>query len=120
MNISAVKRSNISTVSSGKTSIDRQIDNLNKRKAEIVEKIMDVINGDDEQKVKDKKIEALRMEITLIDLQIQQLLQKKIEQERQQNQSAVEWVAPLPPSPSDLIQPDRQEKQSKLSIDIKI
>lgn len=119
MNISAVHRQPVPSVAGGRSSIDRQIDMLNKRKAEIIEKIVDVINGDDSQEVKEEKIKALRMELSLIDLQIQQLIQKKMAQEKQE-QSTGEVVPPLPPSASDLIQPDRQEKRSNLYIDLKI
>lgn len=118
MNISAITSS--AHYPSGQTNIDKQIQMLNKRKADIFNKIVDVINGDDEQEVKDEKIKALRMEISLIDLQIQQLMQKKIEQEKQKSSPVDEKTNPLPPSPSDLIQPDKQQQKSNIFLDIRI
>jgi len=117
MNVSAVSMSGIS---SGQTDIDKQIQALNKRKEVIIEKIVAVVNGDDDVKTKEEKVKALRMEISVIDLQIQQLMQKKIEREKQKNSTADSGAVPLPPSPSDLIQPERPQKENTGFIDIKI
>lgn len=120
MNVSAIV-SMSGGLSGGQTnSIDKQIQQLNKRKATIFQKIVDVVNGDDEQKVKDEKVKALRMEINLIDLQIQQLLKKKMEMEKQKKSAVEPGVDKLPPSPSDLIQPERQEQRDRPILDIKV
>ncbi|WP_055105606.1 hypothetical protein [Paenibacillus ihumii] len=110
----------MSGITSGQASIDKQIQMLNRRKEAIFQKIADVIHSDDEQKVKEEKIKALKMEINLIDLQIQQLMKKKMEMEKQKKSAVEMGEAPLPPSPSDLIQPDRQPKQNNGFIDIKL
>lgn len=110
----------MSGITGGQTGIDRQIQMLNKRKEAIFQKIADVIHGDDEQKIKEEKIKALRMEINSIDLQIQQLMQKKMEMEKQKKSAVEMGEAPLSPSPSDLIQPDREPKQNNGYIDIKV
>lgn len=99
-------------------SIDRKIQALLKRKKEILQKMADVVNGDDEQKIKEEKIKALRMELEFIDLEIQQLLRKKREPKKAKDPAIVNDR--LPPSPSDLIQPRRSHEQIHASIDIKM
>lgn len=118
MNVSAALP--MSGFTGGQTDIDRQIQVLNKRKEAIFQKIVDVANGDDGQKIKEEKIKALRMEINSIDLQIQQLMRRKIEMEKQKESAVETGVTPLSPSPSDLIQPDREPKQNNGFIDIKV
>jgi len=100
--------------------IDRQIQMLMKRKVVLFQKIADVISGEDEPKVKEEKIKVIRIEINVIDLQIQQLIQKKIEMEKR-GKSAVTTTGTdkLPPSPSDLIHPEREEREGRF-INIKV
>lgn len=107
-----------SSVTNGQSAIDRQIELLNKRKQAIFRKITDVINGDDNEKVKKEKIEALRLEIEFIDLQIQQLIRKKTERQRQKQSDRA--IYPLPPSPSELIQPDHQPGKKTPYLDFTV
>nr|WP_240463443.1 FlxA-like family protein [Paenibacillus apiarius] len=124
---------NISTVSSlgaiGSTSgqgqassIDAQIEKLNKRKAVIAQKIVAVATGDDEQKLKEEKIKALNLEINAIDLQISQLIQKKMELEKNKNDPSKAKGATdeIGPSASDLIHPDDKQQGNHIFIDIKL
>lgn len=106
---------------SGQTgAIDKQIQMLMKRKNILFRKISDIIGGEDQPKDKEEKIKIIRTEINLIDLQIQQLIQKKIELAKR-GKSAVVVISTdkLPPSPSDLIHPDREQRESQF-INIKV
>lgn len=93
-------------------SIDKQIQMLMKRKTVLFQKITDILSGEDPPKDKEEKIKVIRIEVNMIDLQIQQLIQKKIEMEKR-GKSAV-GIGPdkLPPSPSDLIHPEREQRES--------
>ncbi len=105
---------------SGQTgAIDKQIQMLMKRKKILFQKISDIISGEDQPKDKEEKIKVIRIEINMIDLQIQQLIQKKIEMEKRGKSAVVIGTDKLPPSPSDLIHLDREQRESQF-INIKV
>ncbi|MNZ70858.1 hypothetical protein D3C78_892090 [compost metagenome] len=111
MDISTRAPLNGSFVSGQAGTIDKQIQMLMKRKMALIRKISEVVTGQDDPKVKVEKTKVIRMEINFIDLQIQQLIQKKAEMENGRK-SSVGFVADkLPPSPSDLIHPDREQQE---------
>ncbi|MBG9795118.1 hypothetical protein ABD76_22645 [Paenibacillus dendritiformis] len=121
MNVSAVSAGGLVSSGSGAASgIDRQIERLNKRKAVIAEKMLAVATGDDEQKVKDEKIKALKMEMQVIDMQIQQLLKKKMEMEKNKQDPSKSNTGDIGPSISDLIQPDEKPQGNSVFIDMKL
>lgn len=108
-------------LTSASSAIDRKIQALIKRKHDIVGKIMAVIQGDDEQKIKEKKIEAMRMELQLIDLEIARLRQKKADQEKGKRHVQGYESDKLPPSISDLIHPGPGARDSKKTgLDVKV
>jgi len=107
-------------VSIGPTAIDQKIKALMKRKQAIVGKIIDVVNGDDEQKVKEQKIKALRMEMQFIDLEIARLKQKKEELKKGKKHAHGFESGDLPPSPSDLIHPGPGNRAMKPQLDLKV
>jgi len=100
-------------------SIDKQIQMLMKRKTVLFQKISDILGGEDSPKDKEEKIKVIRIEINLIDLQIQQLIQKKIEMEKRGKSAVVVGTDKLPPSPSDLIHPEREQREGHF-INIKL
>ncbi|CAH8718490.1 FlxA-like family protein [Paenibacillus thiaminolyticus] len=121
MNVSAVSAGGLASTGSGAASgIDRQIERLNKRKAVIAEKMLAVATGDDEQKVKDEKIKALKMEMQVIDMQIQQLLKKKMEMEKKKQDPTQADEGDIGPSISELIQPDNKPQGDSVFIDLKL
>lgn len=121
MNVSAVSAGGLVSAGSGAASgIDRQIERLNKRKAVIAEKMLAVATGDDEQKVKDEKIKALKMEMQVIDMQIQQLMKKKMEMEKQKQDPSQAAEGDIGPSISELIQPDNKPQGDSVFIDMKL
>ena len=86
MNVSAASSMSAIGASSGQISnIDKQIELLNKRKTIIAQKMVAVARGDDDKKLKDEKIRALTMEINAIDMQINQLIKKKMELKENKN-----------------------------------
>ena len=99
--------------------IDKQIQMLMKRKAVLFRKIGDIISGEDELKAKEEKTKVIRMEINMIDLQIQQLIQKRIELEKRGKSEAIIGADKLPPSPSDLVHSDRERREDYF-INIKV
>ncbi|CAH8773024.1 FlxA-like family protein [Paenibacillus dendritiformis] len=121
MNVTAVSAGGPVSAGSGAASgIDRQIERLNKRKAVIAEKMLAVATGDDAQKVKDEKIKALKMEMQVIDMQIQQLLKKKMEMEKKQQDPSQAAEGGIGPSISELIQPDNKPQGDSVFIDMKL
>lgn len=121
MNVSAVSAGGLVSAGSGASSgIDRQIERLNKRKAVIAEKMLAVATGDDEQKVKDEKIKALKMEMQVIDMQIQQLLKKKMEMEKKQQDPSQAAEGDIGPSISELIHSDNKPQGDSVFIDMKL
>lgn len=107
--------------SPAKSAIDRKIQALTRRKQEIIGKVFDVVQGDDDPKVKKQKVEALRMEIQLIDMEITRLKKKKAEQERSKRHIPDFESDKLPPSPSDLIHPGPGNGESgKDGLDLKV
>lgn len=104
----------------GKTDIDRRIQALTKRKREIVGKIRDVLNSGDDPKIKKKKIEAMRMEIRLIDLEIARLQQKKADRATGKAYATSRESDRLPPSLSSLIHPGPGNGETKRQLDVTI
>jgi len=104
----------------GKTDIDRRIQALTKRKQEIVGKIRDVLNGKDDPKIKKKKIEAMRMEIRLIDLEIARLQQKKADRAKGKAYAASRESDRLPPSLSGLIHPGPGNNEAKRQLNVMV
>lgn len=119
MNISTTAPSGGGFTTGQTGTIDKQIQMLMKRKAVLFRKMSDIINGEDEPKVKEEKTKAIRMEINVVDLQIQQLIQKKMELEKRGKSEAIIGADKLPPSPSDLIHPDREPREDHF-INIKV
>lgn len=120
MNVSVTNASLSGGIASGQGgSIDKQIQMLNKRKTVLFQRITDIVNGGDEAKVKEEKVKVIRMEINLIDLQIQQLIRRKMELEKEGKSTTGATADKLPPSPSELLAPER-EKQDVRFIDIKM
>ncbi|WP_019424116.1 hypothetical protein [Paenibacillus sp. OSY-SE] len=123
MNVSAASSMSAIGVSSGQISnIDKQIELLNKRKTIIAQKMVVVARGDDDKKLKDEKIRALTMEINAIDLQINQLIKKKMELKENKNDpsKANSSTNEIGPSASDLIQPDNKQQGNHIFIDMKL
>ncbi len=119
MNISAAGSLSGSFTSANSGSIDKQIEMLNKRKAALFQKMNDVLNGEDGVKDKEEKIKIIKIEINMIDLQIQQLIQKKIEMEKRGKSTAAGGTDQLPPSPSEMMHPEKEKKDS-IFINIQI
>lgn len=95
----------------GKSAIDRKIQALQRRKQHIAGKILDVAKGDEDKNIKKKKIEAMNMEIQLIELEISRLKQKKADLAKGKPVLFRYESDQLPPSLSDLIHPDPRDKE---------
>lgn len=119
---------NVSSVSVGSTggassSIDAQIAALNKRKMVLFKRMSELGNSGDSQKVKEEKMQLLKLEIGMIDMQIAQLMQKKMEMQKKNQKDAMATAADshLPPSPSDMLFPEKGNKNSDIpTIDIRL
>jgi len=120
MNVSVTNASVSGGITSGQSgSIDKQIQMLMKRKTVLFQRLNDIVNGEDDVKVKEEKVKAIRMEINLIDLQIQQLIQRKAELEKEGKSTAHAAADKLPPSPSELLAPERVKSEERF-LDIRM
>ncbi|MFX3635998.1 MAG: FlxA-like family protein [Candidatus Pristimantibacillus sp.] len=89
MNISSSVPSTNAGTGAASNDIDKQIMQLEKRKAVLIKEVFKVMAGGESPEAKQERVEALNKEIMMVDMQINFLLAKKaqIEKDKQKNES---------------------------------